>query len=131
MPITIEKTFRFDAGHRALGFKYKKEETIHGHTWYLRLVVETGGQLDSYKTIFDTNDLSVIVKPIIEEIDHSFIIWKEDPLYPSFVELCQEGRIRENVYEVDFNPTIEGLAEFLFKTVKSKLHLHNAMLKRA
>jgi 6-pyruvoyl-tetrahydropterin synthase len=42
MPVTIEKTFRFDAGHRALGFKERKEESLHGHTWVRRLVIETG-----------------------------------------------------------------------------------------
>ena len=40
MPVTIEKTFRIDAGHRCLGFEASKEAALHGHTWILRIVVE-------------------------------------------------------------------------------------------
>ena len=56
MPLTVEKVFRFDAGHRCLGFKDKKEETLHGHTWRLRIVVEARRALGPMKTIFDTGE---------------------------------------------------------------------------
>jgi 6-pyruvoyltetrahydropterin/6-carboxytetrahydropterin synthase len=131
MALTIEKTFRFDAGHRALGFKNGKEETLHGHTWWLRLVVETRGALGPLKTIFDTNELARIVKPIIERFDHAFIVWSEDPLYERLAEICRIGNIEDKLIRVDFNPTIEGLAEHLFHLVKARLSLHDAALTRA
>ncbi|MET7390615.1 6-pyruvoyl tetrahydropterin synthase family protein [Streptomyces sp. NPDC005529] len=131
MTTTIEKTFRFDAGHRALGFNYQKEETIHGHTWELRLVVEAPGGLDSKKTIFDTNDLAVIVKPIISELDHSFILWREDPIYQEFVALCKLAGIEKKLYPVDFNPTLEGIVEHLYCKVNSQLDLGGPVLARA
>jgi 6-pyruvoyltetrahydropterin/6-carboxytetrahydropterin synthase len=131
MPITVEKTFRFDAGHRALGFKERKEESLHGHTWLLRIVIEAQGELDPHKTIFDTNELAIVVKPIIDRLDHSFIIWSEDPLYGRLFELCKAANIEAKLVRVDFNPTIEGLAEYFFKTVKEQIRLYGAVLKRA
>ena len=130
MPLTVEKVFRFDAGHRCLGFKDKKEETLHGHTWRLRIVVEARRALGPMKTIFDTNELARIVKPLIERFDHSFILWSEDPLHERLVEVCRTVGIDDKLVRVDFNPTIEGLAEYFFKAVQGALRLHDAALKR-
>lgn len=131
MPVSIEKTFRFEAGHRALGFKDRKEETLHGHTWHLRVIIETGGDLGAQKTLFDTNALSRVIKPIIEQLDHSFIIWSEDPLYERLAEICRLGNIADRLYRVDFNPTAEGIVEYLFKTVNERLSGHAVALSRA
>lgn len=131
MPVTIEKTFRFDAGHRCLGFGDCKEEMLHGHTWVLRLVVEGTGELDRYKTIFDTNELSRIVKPMIKELDHSFIVWTEDPIRSRLEELCEFASIEQCLYRVAFNPTVEGMVEFLFKEVQKQLPQGQARLRRA
>lgn len=131
MPLTIEKTFRFDAGHRCLGFENSKEAALHGHTWVLRLVVEATAPLDSYKTIFDTNELSKIVKPMIKQLDHSFLLWREDPIYERMVEMCKFADISGCLYCVEFNPTVEGIVEYLFKKVKADLPLDRAVLRRA
>jgi 6-pyruvoyltetrahydropterin/6-carboxytetrahydropterin synthase len=131
MPVSIEKTFRFDAGHRALGFKDRKEETLHGHTWHLRVVIESREELGPQKTLFDTNALSRIVKPIIEQVDHSFVIWSEDPLYERLAEICRLGNIADKLYRVDFNPTAEGIVEYLFNTVNERLCGQAVTLKRA
>ena len=106
MPVTIEKTFRFDAGHRCLGFDSSKEEALHGHSWVLRLVIEATEALDENKTIFDTNEVSRLVKPMIEQIDHK-------------------------LYRVDFNPTVEGLVEYFFREIRRRLPLERAVLRRA
>jgi len=130
MPVTVEKIFRFDAGHRCLGFKNKKEETLHGHTWRLRVVIEARRELDPLKTIFDTNELARIVKPLIARFDHAFILWTDDPIYERLIETCRTVGIDDKLVLVDFNPTIEGLAEHFFKVVRAELHLHDAVLKR-
>ena len=131
MPVTIEKTFRFDAGHRALGFRDRKEEALHGHTWVLRLVIETADALGPEKTLLDTNHLARVVKPIVDGLDHSFIVWSEDPLADRLAALCREADIEDRLVRVDFNPTIEGLCEHLFKTIKARLGDAGAMLARA
>jgi 6-pyruvoyltetrahydropterin/6-carboxytetrahydropterin synthase len=131
MPVTIEKTFRFDAGHRCLGFASSKEEALHGHSWVLRLVIEATGSLDSHKTIFDTNELARIVKPMIDQVDHSFIVWTEDPIYERLAEMCKFAKIDHKLYRVDFNPTVEGLVEYFFGAVQQRLPLHRAVLRRA
>ena len=131
MPLTIEKTFRFDAGHRALGFHDHKEETLHGHTFSLRLVIEATQALDVYKTIFDTNDLARVVKPLISQLDHSFILWDKDPIREQMEAICVSEKIADKLIIVDFNPTIEGLVEYIFTRVNEGLQLESAVLKRA
>ena len=131
MPVTIEKTFRFDAGHRCLGFAKSKEAALHGHSWVLRLVIESSETLDSYKTIFDTNELARIVKPMIEAIDHTFIVWTEDPICERLAEMCKFANIEGSLYRVDFNPTVEGLVEHFFREVKRRLPLRGTALRRA
>jgi 6-pyruvoyltetrahydropterin/6-carboxytetrahydropterin synthase len=131
MPATIEKTFRFDAGHRCLGFDDCKEAALHGHTWTLRLIIEATRPLDLHKTIFDTNELCRIVKPMIDKVDHSFIVWTEDPIHSRLTDLCEFAKIEDCLYRVDFNPTVEGLVEYFFQQVKQRLPLKGAVLRRA
>jgi len=131
MPVTIAKTFRFDAGHRCLGFQNAKESTLHGHTWRLRLVIETERDLDAFKTIFDSNELARIVKPLVERFDHAFVVWSDDPLADRLAALAQDGGFAQKLLRVDFNPTVEGLVEYFFKTVKGQLAPMRAVLKRA
>jgi 6-pyruvoyltetrahydropterin/6-carboxytetrahydropterin synthase len=131
VPLTIEKTFRFDAGHRCLGFEASKEETLHGHTWTLRLVVEAPGPLDAFKTVFDTNELARLVQPLVEELDHAFLIWSEDPLREPLAALCREVGIHEKLLVVPFNPTVEGLVEHLYAEVQRRLPPERALLRRA
>lgn len=130
MTLTIEKTFRFDAGHRALGFPDQKERTLHGHTWRMRVVVAASRELDGYKTIFDTNELNRVVKPLVNRLDHSFIVWSEDPLCQGLVAMAEAEDFADRLIVVDFNPTLEGLAEYLFKAIKAKLSLSGAELRR-
>ena len=131
MSRTIEKTFRFDAGHRSLGFNYKKEETIHGHTWELKLIIESDDELDGMKTLFDTNELAVVVKPIIDDLDHSFIIWSDDPIFDEFLRVCELADVADKVYTVDFNPTIEGIVQHIYERINEKLKLNSCVLTRA
>ena len=130
MAVTIEKTFRFDAGHRCLGFEAGKEAALHGHTWGLRVVVEATAALDEYKTIFDTNELSMIMKPIIKKLDHSFLLWDQDPICERMAEMCKFANISECLYLVPFNPTVEGLAEYLFFKIRESLPSMNAIVSR-
>ncbi len=130
MPVTIEKTFRFDAGHRCLGFENSKEAALHGHTWGLRIVVEATKPMGEYKTIFDTNKLSKVMKPIIKRLDHSFLLWDQDPIYERMVEMCKFASIGDCLYIVPFNPTVEGLVEYLFFEIRDALPLDGALLRR-
>lgn len=121
MTSLIEKIFRFDAGHRALGFDYKKEETIHGHTWRLVVTIEARHELDALSTIFDTNELAVVVKPMIDEVDHSFIMWAEDPILAEFRKVCALAGVEDKLFVVDFNPTLEGLAKYFHERIAKEL----------
>ncbi|MFD3330973.1 6-pyruvoyl tetrahydropterin synthase family protein [Streptomyces sp. NPDC058701] len=128
---SIEKTFRFDAGHRALGFDYKKEETIHGHTWRLTVTIEATQELGERESIFDTNDLAVVVNSLIDQVDHSFIIWSLDPIYPGLKHLCKSAGIDDKIFPVDFNPTLEGLAKYFFEKISEGMQVGGVVVRRA
>jgi 6-pyruvoyltetrahydropterin/6-carboxytetrahydropterin synthase len=64
----LRKTFRFEASH-ILPKHPGKCSRLHGHSWVLHVFVE--GEVDE-KTGFvqDFADISKIVKPLIERLDH-------------------------------------------------------------
>lgn len=116
---TIEKKFHFDAGHRLIGFNTEKESTLHGHTWYLNIVIETQQKLNEYKTILDTNNITTVIKPIIQHVDHSFIIWDKDPIAQDLKKLCKKHTLQKLLL-VNFNPTLEGIAEYLYNEINNQ-----------
>ena len=69
--------------------------------------------------VMDFYHLKSAVKELIDhKLDHSFIIDKNDPLYPEIKELAQKFGLK--LFEVDFVPTAERLAEFIYKYLQAK-----------
>jgi len=78
----IYKWFEFDASHRLNIDLLSKDENkevfgkcnntpSHGHTYKLKVVVE--GRPNDYGMIINYNDISKVVKPLIEILDHNFL----------------------------------------------------------
>jgi 6-pyruvoyltetrahydropterin/6-carboxytetrahydropterin synthase len=130
MASTVDATFQFDAGHRTLGFSAKKDDTIHGHNWKLHIVVEAEKLQDEYKSVFDATDIKNVVKPMLDEFHHAFIIWKKDPMYDDFMSLVKKYHLEDTVISVDFNPTVEGLCEYFYHRLKKELPIKGSVVKR-
>ncbi len=101
----LTKTFRFEASH-ILPLHPGKCSRLHGHSWVLHVSVE--GEIDS-KTgfVIDYADISEIVKPLIDRLDHRHLgQWayanKKVPIAP--VEEWMVPGLLE-----DFYPTSENL----------------------
>jgi 6-pyruvoyltetrahydropterin/6-carboxytetrahydropterin synthase len=71
--LEIYKDFRFDSAHRlphvAPGHKCGR---LHGHTFQLRVVV-SGPVGEETGWILDFGDLKAVVKPLIAELDHTYL----------------------------------------------------------
>lgn len=127
----IELEHTFDAGHRIVGHKGKCAR-LHGHTY--RAQVSVAGTLIEPGFVIDYGD----IKDVLNEWDHRFLLWKEDPLIvgkvepvtpegvsgPSMVgDWLDEKETEVGVVRLDFNPTAENMARYLADEILER-HLH-------
>jgi 6-pyruvoyltetrahydropterin/6-carboxytetrahydropterin synthase len=69
--------------------------------------------------VIDFYHLKSAVKELIDyKLDHSFIIDRNDPLFPHMKKLAEEFGLK--LFVVDFVPTAERLAEFIYQYLKEK-----------
>jgi len=100
----ISKEFEFDAAHYLTHVNEKHPcSKMHGHTW--RVVVELKGHIEPNGFVLDFRELSAIVKPLIEQLDHSTL----------------------NEHDGLSNPTSEHLAAWFWLRLASKLDRLNAI----
>ncbi|WP_457626562.1 6-pyruvoyl trahydropterin synthase family protein [Persephonella sp.] len=132
MRYEITKRFKFEAGHRVWkqnltsgkGARLMEEEippnpclNIHGHSYKIEVTVGSD-RLNEQEMVIDFYHIKAALKDLIDnKIDHSFIIDKNDPLYPAFKE--HFGFLK--LFVVDFCPTAEALAKFIYDFLEEKL----------
>lgn len=93
---TVKKFFEFAAAHHLKGVPPEHPcASMHGHTW--RVGIEVRGQIAKNGFVIDFRDISAIVKPYIEDLDHSVL--------NAFVD----------------NPTSENLAMYLYMELRGHL----------
>jgi len=71
----ISKVFRWEMGHRLPNHEGKCRN-VHGHSYKLEVVIEGTPIHDGM--IIDFYDISKAVKPLIEELDHAFMVQESD-----------------------------------------------------
>lgn len=95
--VTVEETFA--AGHFLRNYKGKCENP-HGHN-YKVLVTLQGRELDKAGLLLDFKDLKVVMKAVVERLDHQMI----NDIKP-FDEV---------------NPSAENLARYFYQETNAKL----------
>jgi len=106
----IAKEFRWEMGHR-LPEHFGKCKNIHGHSY--KMMVEFEGELDKNGMIIDYYIVKEIIEPIVEELDHSFMVNKNDDLVLEFLEKLDSKKVI-----VDFDSTVENITRYLIKEIK-------------
>ena len=86
-------------------------KNIHGHSYKMILSVE--GNLNQQQMIIDYYDLEKIINPIIQELDHSFMVNKSDTLVLEFL-----NKINSKKVVVDFDPTVESICNYILNKIK-------------
>ena len=134
MKYQITKTFRFEAGHRVWtqdlskgrGSNLTNKEIchienkcrhIHGHSYILEVTL--GSDTLENGMVMDFYHLKTMIKDLIEHMDHSLIIDKNDPIFPYIEDLSKKFNLK--LFIVDFVPTSEALAQYIFKHIKHQL----------
>ncbi|MCU0315076.1 MAG: 6-carboxytetrahydropterin synthase [Fimbriimonadaceae bacterium] len=116
MVVAISKEFRFEMGHR-LPYHQGGCQNIHGHSYILEVGIR--GHVSEKGMVMDYSHLSRLVKPLIEELDHSFMVDDQDKLVLDFLE--SQG-LKKVV--VPFYTTAENIAFYLAELLKPELEQH-------
>ena len=106
----VAKEFRWEIGHR-LPEHFGLCKNIHGHSY--KLIVEFEGELDKQGMIIDFYDVEKIINPIIEKLDHAFMVKKDDEATIKLLEKVNSKKI-----VVDFNSTVENISKYLLSEIK-------------
>ena len=106
----IAKEFRWEMGHR-LPEHFGLCKNIHGHSY--KMIVEFEGELDKNQMVIDYYDVEKIINPVIEKLDHAFMVNVNDKIVLEFLEKMNSKKIL-----VDFNSTAENICAYLLSEIK-------------
>ena len=106
----IAKEFRWEMGHR-LPEHFGLCKNIHGHSY--KMIVEFEGELDKNQMVIDYYDVEKTVNPVIEKLDHSFMVNIDDKIVIEFLE-----RMNSKKVVVGFNSTAENICNYLLSEIK-------------
>ena len=106
----IAKEFRWEMGHR-LPEHFGLCKNIHGHSY--KMIVEFDGELDKNQMVIDYYDIEKIINPVIEKLDHAFMVNIDDKIVIEFLEKMNSKKI-----VVGFNSTAENICNYLLSEIK-------------
>lgn len=106
----IAKEFRWEMGHR-LPDHFDKCKDIHGHSY--KLILEIEGDIDATGMVMDYYDVKKMINPIIEKLDHAFMVYKKDLETIAFLK-----KIQSKMVVVDFQSTVENICSYFLNEIK-------------
>jgi len=86
----IAKEFRWEMGHR-LPEHFGLCKNIHGHSY--KMIVEFEGELDKNQMVIDYYDVEKIINPVIEKLDHSFMVNKNDKIVLELLDKMNSKKV--------------------------------------
>ncbi|MCW5936057.1 MAG: 6-pyruvoyl tetrahydropterin synthase family protein [Fimbriimonadaceae bacterium] len=107
----IAKEFSWEMGHRLPG--HPVCQNVHGHSY--RMVVELEGEPDRSGMLLDYGVVSDLVRPILAELDHSFMVDPDDELMGGF--LTSSGL---KATRVGFRSTAENIAKWILEKLSPR-----------
>ena len=106
----VAKEFKWEMGHR-LPEHFGNCKNIHGHSY--KMIAEFEGRLNENDMIIDFYDVDRIIKPLVEKLDHAFMVNKNDTEVIEFLD-----KIKSKKLVVDFNSTVENICKFVLDEIK-------------
>ena len=105
----IAKEFRWEMGHR-LPEHFGLCANIHGHSY--KMIVEFEGDLNEQGMVIDYYDIEKIINPIIDKLDHSFMVNEKDKVAVEFLEKLKSKKV-----VVDFESTAENISIYMLNEI--------------
>jgi 6-pyruvoyltetrahydropterin/6-carboxytetrahydropterin synthase len=106
----IAKEFRWEMGHR-LPEHFGKCKNIHGHSY--KMIIRLEGDLDKSGMVMDYYDVKKIIEPIIERLDHAFMVHEDDKEVISFLE-----KMNSKMVVLEFHSTVENICIYFLNEIK-------------
>ncbi len=104
----VTREIAFCYGHRLLNYQGKCQH-LHGHNGRAIIVLQAPG-LDDRGMLVDFTEIKRKVQRWIDEnIDHTMLLCRDDPILPV---LQKHG---ERVFVMENNPTAENIARLIFE----------------
>lgn len=132
MKYSIESRFTFEAGH-VLKKAYMSacSENLHGHGYALYVKVTTE-KLNEDGMVVDFKKLKESIQPLVDLLDHSFLIAKDDKRLKEVQKSSKKVVIlKEDFFKsFDYNPTAEAIAAYIYATLKSTLPLELGVISK-
>jgi len=107
----IAKEFRWEMGHRLQCHKGKCFN-LHGHSY--KLLVEFTGDAESNGMVLDYFDVKKIIAPIVDELDHTVIISKDDFELKEAIQKLNSAHVI-----VNYETTAENLCHYFLDKIKN------------
>ena len=106
----IAKEFHWEMGHR-LPEHFGKCKNIHGHSY--KMIIELEGSVEPTGMVMDYYDVKQIINPLVEELDHAFLVYKDDKEIIDFLQ-----RVKSKHMIVDFQSTVENICTYFLHRIK-------------
>ena len=113
MRTTIAKQFRWEMGHR-LPDHQGLCKNIHGHSYEAQVIL--AGEPDQSGMVMDYYDLKSLVQPLIDRLDHCFLVDSSDALMKAFF-----ADHPMKVVEIHVPTTAENIAQHLLEHIIAEL----------
>jgi len=108
----IAKEFNWEMGHR-LPEHFGKCKNIHGHSY--RMLVEFEGEVLESGMVMDYFHLKEIIDPVVDRMDHAFLVHKDDTEVIEFLEKMKSKKV-----VVDFHSTVENITRYFLNEIKKE-----------
>lgn len=122
MNTQISRRIEWDMGHRIPNHESLCRNP-HGHRYVAEIVIK-GPVIDTASSpkqgmVEDFGLLKELLQErILSKLDHGFMVFKEDPFAGALAQFERNhGRI--NIIEVEFVPTAENIAAYIFKRMQN------------
>ena len=107
----VAKEFHWEMGHR-LPEHFGLCKNIHGHSY--KMIVEFDGELNESEMVIDFYDVEKMINPIVEKLDHAFMVKNDDKITLEFLEKMNSKKV-----VVDFESTVENICKYISSEVIS------------
>jgi len=106
----VAKEFRWEMGHR-LPEHFGLCKNIHGHSY--KMIVEFEGELNEQGMVIDYYDVEKIINPLIEKLDHAFMVCRDDKVVLEFLNKLNSKKV-----VIDFESTAENICNYLLGEIR-------------
>lgn len=105
------KTYHFHSAHRNTELEGEKCWSLHGHTYHVEVLLENN-VIAGKSTGLLFSEVDERISPIIAVLDHSFIVYEDDPLYEMLLPMGMR------MYPMKTETSAENLTKHIYQLIE-------------